>query len=109
MAADWGELLIGTKPPFVLTTVGGVATGPQVYCPGGLMVIAAVATTWNGATATLNMLGPDGATFLQVSPTQATFTANGVGTIYLPNCTIQMAVSGGPPTALFVSIARVVW
>jgi hypothetical protein len=72
------------------------------------MVITAVASNWNAATATLNMLGPDGATFLQVSPTQATFTANGVGTVYLPPCTIQMAVSGGPPTALFVSIARVV-
>lgn len=72
------------------------------------MVITAVASAWAGATAALNMLGPDGQTLLPVSATQSTFTANGVGTVNLPPCTIQMVVTGGPPTALFVSIARVV-
>jgi hypothetical protein len=108
MSGSWGALLVGSGPPNQLTTVGGVTTGPQVDCPGGIMVITAVATAWGGATATLNMLGPDGATLLPVSASQSTFTANGVGTVYLPPCVIQMAVSGGPPTAAFVSIARVV-
>lgn len=108
MSGSWGALLVGTGPPNLLTTVGGVATGPQVNCPGGLMVIAAASSNWNGATATLNMLGPDGSTLLPVSPTQSTFTANGVGAVNLPPCVIQVVVTGGPPTALFVSIARVV-
>lgn len=109
MAASWGALLIGTGPPNLLTTIGGVATGPQVDCPGGIMVVTAHATAWGGATATLNMLGPDGATFLSVSPSQSTFTADGVGTVYLPPCVIQVAVTGGPPTSLWFNIARVVW
>lgn len=108
MAGSWGELLVGTKPPNVITTVGGVATGPQFDCPGGLMIVTAVASAWAGATATLTMLGPDGATFLPVSASQSTFTANGVGTVYLPPCVLQVAVTGGPPTALFYSIARLV-
>jgi hypothetical protein len=109
MAASWGQQLIGGPPNASGGNPGGVATGNLYDCPGGIMVIAAVATAWGGATATLNMLGPDGVTLLPVSATQSTFTANGVGTIYLPPCQIQMVVTGGPPTALFVSIARVVW
>jgi hypothetical protein len=108
MSGSWGQQLIGGPPNASGGNPGGTATGAQYDCPGGLMVIAAVASAWNAATATLNMLGPDGATLLPVSPTQSTFTANGLGTVYLPPCTLQMVVSGGTPTALFVSIARVV-
>jgi hypothetical protein len=106
VSSSWGQTLIGQRQNGSL--VGGVASGNQYDCPGGLMVIAAAASAWNGATATLNMLGPDGSTLMPVSPTQATFVGNGVGAVYLPPCIIQMTVSGGTPTALFVSIARVV-
>jgi hypothetical protein len=108
MSGSWGAQLVGGPINAAGQNPGGVATGPQIDCPGGLMVIAAVANNWNGATATLEILGPDGATLLPVSPTQSTFTANGLGTVYLPPCTIQMVVTGGPPTALYVSISRVV-
>ena len=105
MAASWGQILANPN------TAAGTAiqAGTQWDCPGGIMVIAAVASAWNAATATLQMLGPDGATFLPVSPSQATFTANGVGTVYLPPCVITLTVTGGTPTALYCSIARVVW
>jgi hypothetical protein len=108
MSGSWGQQLIGGPPNASGGNPGGTATGAQYDCPGGLMVVAAVASAWNGATATLNMLGPDGSTLLAVSATQSTFTANGVGTVYLPPCTLQVVVTGGPPTALYVSIARVV-
>ena len=108
MAGSWGQQLIGGPPNASGGNPGGTATGLQYDCPGGLMVVAAVASVWAGATATLNMLGPDGSTLLPVSGSQATFTANGVGTIYLPPCVLQVTVSGGPPTALYYSIARVV-
>jgi hypothetical protein len=105
MAASWAAILANPN------TAAGTAiqAGTQVDCPGGIMVIAAVSSNWNGATATLNMLGPDGATLLPVSPSQAVFTANGVGIVYLPPCVIVLTVTGGTPTALYASIARVVW
>jgi hypothetical protein len=108
MSGSWGQQLIGGPPNDSGGNPGGTATGKQYTCPGGLMVVAAAASAWAGATATLNMLGPDGATLLPVSASQSTFTANGVGTVYLPPCVLQVVVTGGPPTALFFSIARVV-
>lgn len=108
MAASWGQQLIGGPINAAGASPGGVASGAQYDCPGGLMVITAAAAAWNGATATLMMLGPDGVTLMPVSASQATFIANGVGQVNLPPCTLQMVVTGGSPTALFVSIARVV-
>ncbi len=108
MAASWGAMLIGGPINAAGSSPGGTATGQPVDCPGGLMVIAVAASAWNGATASLQMLLPDGQTLINVSPSQAIFTANGVGTVNLPPCTIQMTISGGTPTAMFASIARVV-
>lgn len=108
MAGSWGELLVGTKPPTTATVVGGTATGALFDCPGGLMVFACSATAWNGATATLQMVAPDGTSLITVSATQGVFTANGAGQVNLPPCTIQCTVTGGPPTSLLANIARVV-
>lgn len=102
MAASWGAQLIGSG------TTGGAATGPAVDCPGGLMVFVAVASNWNGATVSLQMLGPDGITMVPVSPTQTNLTANGNGAVYLPPCQVQAVVTNGPPAGVFASIARVV-
>jgi hypothetical protein len=71
-------------------------------------VFSVVASAWNGATVALYMLAPDGATWLPVSASQASFTANGVGTVYLAPGQVQAQVSGGPPAGVFASIARVV-
>lgn len=110
MSGSWGAQLIGGMQPGAgggnPVNVGGTATGPLIDCPGGLMVMTA-AGTFSGATVNLQMLGPDGSTLLTVSA-QTTLTANGVGSVYLPPCQIQATVTGGPPSGLFVSIARVV-
>lgn len=101
MSGSWGAQLIGSG------VTGGAATGQLVDCPGGRMAVACVAT-FNGATIKLQMLGPDGATLIDVSPTQTNFTANGNGVVDLPPCQIQGTVVGGPPSGVFLSIARVV-
>jgi hypothetical protein len=108
MAGSWGAQLIGglntAQPPL---NVGGTATGPLIDCPGGVCVMTAAASAWNGSTVTLELLGPDGQTML-VAGAATTLSANGVGVVYLPPCQIQAVVSGGTPAGMFVSIARVV-
>jgi hypothetical protein len=108
MSGSWGAQLIGglnnASPP---VNVGGTATGPLIDCPGGRCVFA-VAGTFNGATIKLQMLGPDGATLLDVSATQTNLTAPGAGVVDLPPCQVQATVVGGPPSGIFASIARVV-
>lgn len=99
MSGSWGAQLIGSG------TTGGSASGSLVDCPGGLMAVVCVAA-FNGGTVKLQMLGPDGATLLDVSAA-TTFTANGNGLCYLPPCQVQGTVVGGP-TGIFLSIARVV-
>jgi hypothetical protein len=111
MSGSWGAQLIGGMQPQAgggsPINVGGTASGSLVDCPGGLCVMTAAASAWNGATVTLQLLGPDGSSLLTVS-VQTTLSANGVGSVNLPPCQIQATVTGGPPTGLFVSIARVV-
>lgn len=106
MSASWGALLIGNPINAAGSTTGGSATGPLIDCPGGRMCMAA-AGTFAGATVTLQLLGPDGVTLLTAG-VNTTFTAAGVGIADLPPCQIQATVTGGPPSGLFVSIARVV-
>lgn len=109
MAASWGELLIGSRPPNTPTTVGGTVTGAAFDCPGGICVFSASCTGWNGATCGLYILGPDGATWILASASQGVFTANGAGYIYLPPCQVQAQISVAvPSSALFAAIARVV-
>ena len=107
MAGSWGAQLIGglnnAQPP---VNVGGTATGPLVDCPGGRCAFA-VAGTFNGATITLQMLGPDGSTLITLGAA-TTLTSAGVGLVDLPPCQVQATVTGGPPSGLFASIARVV-
>jgi hypothetical protein len=105
MAASWGAQLIGGSNG-AGQNVGGVASGPLIDCPGGLCVMTA-AGTFNGCTVAPELLGPDGVTMLPAG-LATTLTAPGVGLVYLPPCQIQAVVTGGPPTGLFVSIARVV-
>jgi hypothetical protein len=85
----------------------GTASSALVDCPGGRYVFAVVAT-FNGATIKLQMLGPDGSTLLDVSTSQTNLTANGNGVVDLPPCMVQATVVGGPPAAVYASIARVV-
>jgi hypothetical protein len=110
MSGSWGAQLIGGMQAQAgggnPLNVGGTATGPLVDCPGGQMVFA-VAGTFNGCTVTLECLGPDGQTML-IAGAATTLTAAGMGVAYLPPCQVQAVVTGGPPSGLFASLARVV-
>ena len=109
MAASWGELLIGSRPPNTPTTVGATATGAAFDCPGGICVFSASCAGWNGATCGLYILAPDGVTWILASASQTTFTGNNAGWVYLPPCQVQAQISVAVPTQpLFAAIARVV-
>jgi hypothetical protein len=82
------------------------ATGPRFWWSGGKGMFSVVATNFNGATVTLNMLGPDGATMLAAA-TATTLTAAGVGLVELPPCYVQAAVTSGPPTGVYATLARI--
>lgn len=98
MAGSWGEQLLQNA----------AATGAAFDCPGGLCAVVCVATAFNGATIKLQMLAPDGATWLDVSAAQTNFAANGNGLVYLPPCQVRATVTGGPPTAAWMTISRVI-
>lgn len=69
---------------------------------GGSYIWAATATAWGGATVTLQALGPDGTTWLSVD----SLTANGAkGVVVGEGATLQLAISGGAPTALATSLS----
>lgn len=92
----------------VLLSNATVSSG-QFNWPGGRAVFMAVSAGWNGATVALQMVGPDGTTLLDVSPTQTTLTANGGGAVDLPPCQIQATIRGATPSSgVYASIARVV-
>lgn len=106
MSGSWGAQLIGGPINASGVNPGGTATGPLIDCPGGVCVFAA-AGTFNGCTVTLQLLGPDGTTLLTAGA-QTTLTAPGMGVVYLPPGQVQATITAGPPSGLFVSLARVV-
>jgi hypothetical protein len=86
-----------------LISNGSTSSG-QFDWPGGQGFFTVVAT-FGGATVKLQYLGPDGATLVDVSG--ASFTAAGGATFSLPPCKIQATVSGGTPSAIYASAARI--
>jgi hypothetical protein len=90
----------------------GAASGSGMW-PGGRGVLA-VAGTFGGATITLDALGPDGTTYLPVKAmapdgTQTTVSLTAAGHIgfLLPPGTIRCTVTGGAPSGLYATAARV--
>lgn len=87
---------------FVLLSNAG-ATGQQSTLPGGRYVWTVNCPTWNGATATLQVLGADGATLMNVvSATQDGSFDITVG----QNATVQVTVSGGPPSGMYSTMRQ---
>lgn len=84
----------------------GAATGAQQQWPGGIAVFSVIGT-FAGATVNLQMVGPDGSTLITAG-TNTTLTAAGAGVAYLPPCTVQATVTGGPPSGIYATLARVV-
>ena len=97
MAASHGAVLIRN----------GTSSGALTPWPGGRASVVVHANTWNGATASLQVLGPDGVTLITAGAA-TTFTADGSGIVDLAPGQVQMTVTSGPPSGLYASIARVV-
>lgn len=81
------------------------ATGSAVQWDGGVGVFSA-AGTFSGATVELQMLGPDGSTWITVGP-DTTLTAAGAGGFVLPPGRLRALVSGGPPSGMFAQAEKV--
>jgi hypothetical protein len=82
------------------------ASGQQFEWPGGIGVFMC-SGTWNGATVSLQFVGPDGVTLITAG-TATTLTANGGGVFYLPADNIQATVtSPGASTSITCSAGSV--
>lgn len=93
-AASLGTLAANQQVPLL---ENAAATGSAAHWPGGPGVVTAEGT-WAGATATLQVLSPNG-TWVS---TGVTFTANGTATFSAPTADLRIAITGGPPTALYI-------
>lgn len=60
--------------------------------------------TWAGGSVKIQILGPDGSTYLDVP--SASLSANGAATIYLPDNAVIKAVRTGSPTSIYLSLRR---
>lgn len=94
-------LLIAGNVPYQSSGPSGTTS---TSWPGGQGIFSAVSSNWNGATISLQFLGPDGAT-LVTAGTGTTFTANNAGIFYLPPCQIVATVTGSP-TAAYATAER---
>jgi len=83
----------------------GAASSNKVAWQGGMGVMTVVGT-FSGATIKLQFVGPDGSTLVDAGA-GTTFTAAGAGVFYLPPCPIQVTITGGPPSGIYASVARV--
>ena len=81
------------------------ATGAAVQWDGGIGAFS-VAGTFGGATVTMQWLGPDGTTYLDVG-TDTTLTAAGAGAFVLPPCKIRALVASGTPSGLYAQADKV--
>lgn len=72
------------------------ASGPTAAAVGlgaGSYVWSAIAANWNGATASLQSLGPDGSTWVTID----TLTANGTkGVVIGENAVVRISLSAAP-------------
>jgi len=79
------------------------ATGTAKSWAGGRGAFA-VAGTFGGATVTLQILGPDGTTWIGLG-TDAALTAAGIVGFECPAGQLRAAVSGGSPSGLHAQVA----
>jgi hypothetical protein len=80
------------------------ATGAARNVAFGGRYLMALLGTLGGATITIEMLGPDGATYLAVP--DSSLTAAGTAVVYLPaNATVRGVVTGGTtPSGIYLTI-----
>ena len=102
VGADGGS--VSDKKQYTLLA-GATATGSQVGpISGGDYIWRAESANWNGATATLQYLGLDGATWNNVKDSanaDVTLTANGSKAIGVAQGSVmRVSISGGTPAPM---------
>jgi hypothetical protein len=87
----------------LLANASATGDAQQVSFGGRYLMVAS--GTFSGATAKVQILGPDGSTYIDVA--DASLTAAGSKVIYLPNnCTVKGALASGTPSAMYLSLYR---
>jgi len=89
----------------VLSNVGITTGAPVVVGEGGLYLYIACGT-FGGATVKLQILGPDGVTYVDVPG--SSMTVGGGLNVQLPSgSTVRGSVAAGAPSAIFASLGFV--
>lgn len=91
--------------PLVLIANNKVS-GPVLQWSGGIGTFTCVGV-WNGATVTLQFLGPDGTTMVTAGAA-TTLTANGAGVFYLHRVNIQAVVTAAGGSTALTCVAQTV-
>lgn len=82
------------------------ATGATVVVTAGGSYSFAVLGTFSGATVALQIMGPDGATWITIPNSGQ--TAAGVVTVDIPTgASVRASVTGGPPTGIYASLSMI--
>lgn len=93
---------MGVKQSFLLLNNVAV-TGPATVVSGGTFSWA-VSGTFGGATVKLQLLGPDGTTYIDIP--SASMTAAGVMSVDIAGgATVKAVITGGAPSAMFSTLA----
>lgn len=100
--------------PTAAAAAGSYPSTAGILWQGGRGVCA-VAGTFGGTTATLEYLGPDGSSWIAVavtdpadgSQTAVALTASGGIAFQLPPGPIRLTLTGGTPSALYATAARI--
>ena len=84
----------------------GAASGSPTNVAFGGRYLAVAQGTFDSATVTCQMLGPDGATYITIPG--FSLTAAGSAVVYLPSdATVRGVIAGGTsPTGIYVSLYR---
>lgn len=87
----------------LLSNVAATGSAKPVGFGGRYLLLAS--GTFSGATVSVEILGPDGATYIAIPG--GALTAVGSAVIYLPwGCTVRGAVASGTPAGLYLSLYR---
>lgn len=81
------------------------ATGPAVLVVFGGRQVFSIVGTFNGGTAQLQMLGPDGFTFIDIA--NGAFTAPGAVAVDVPFNKSWKVTLTGSPSKMFAELASV--
>lgn len=90
----------------LLSNVAAAGNGPNVVVgPGGTFVYM-ICGTFTGTSSKMQILGPDGSTFIDVAG--STLSAAGFVTVSIPaGSTVRAVLTGGTPTAMYASLSQV--